>query len=647
MLGGRSVRWWLAAVLGLAATNALADSYRLAFSKSENIEIFVEHAAGTPWCAPHLSLRAVHGGSSDTAALARLLPKLGALLNSQCPNATGLDWVSTDTNGRPVANGTSSKADLWALRVTPAPAVPPVAAAPPTPLPEPAPVPTPVPIPKPEPPTPMPQPTPAPAPRPEPVPSPPPAPIAAPVPAPAAAAPVAPVAAPAAQPTPTPPATPPAAVAPMLADFDIGGWKPGDGSRTGPLAEVLSEMKDQNGCRVLTRIDTRTDMNFVTLKSVDLTCGTDGYASGPGRLTLERSDGVPIARTSQLWFSGGIPFTQEVKARRLAAIDKQNTLWFHLASDVDTRTHFLLRARATHYGGIGVWQIDPQIDALTDQADRFRQAEAIRHAVNTALVALDAADVTRASRANLVFTSDFERGTVAGDANHLLYSISVWRGRDRRSKAWGPWQYNLQQANNYLFQRDARLARQKQMEEQRAEQQRRYAEQREAQRLRMEQARAVAEQRRNLQTYQQLVDEATRDPQRLRSRLESDLAYQPLSGGTYAALVAGGKRKIQRIVRVDGSDGPDAEVDWPYAMRLTGKSDLASGWYRVDGEVTLDAKRRDDEGLPLTLLSAQTVMPCKNEGCTDLLDPLAVTRMTLGQPEWTPEAAQAALQRQQ
>ena len=46
----------------------------------------------------------------------------------------------------------------------------------------------------------------------------------------------------------------------------------------------------------------------------------------------------------------------------------------------------------------------------------------------------------------------------------------------------------------------------KQMEEQRAEQQRQYAEQREAQRLRMEQARRVAEQRRNLQTYQQLVD---------------------------------------------------------------------------------------------------------------------------------------------
>lgn len=447
-------------------------------------------------------------------------------------------------------------------------------------------------------------------------------------------------------PAPPPPIVTPAP-APAVARFAVGDWTPGDGSRTGALADALSEMTDQNGCRVLTRIDARTDMTYMTLKSDGLSCGANGYASGRGRLILERSDGVAIGRTGQLWFAGGIPFTQEVSATRLAAADKRHTLWLHLASDAETRTHYLLRARATSYGGIGAWQVDPQIDAVTEQVDRFRQADAIRAAVDAALVALDAAGVDRAARANLLFASDFERGTVAGEADHLLYGISVWRGRDRRSKDWAPWQYNLQQANNYLFQRDARLARQKQMEEQRAEQQRVYAEQREAQRLRMERARLANEQRRNLQTYQQFVDEAARDPQRLRSRLESDIKYAPLSGGAYAGLVSGGKRKIQRIVRVDGSDGDDAEVDWPYAMRLVGQRALESGWYRVEGEVTLDVTRRDDEGLPLTLLAVQSAMPCKNEGCTDLLDPLAVTRMTLGQPDWTPEAAQADLQRTQ
>ena len=63
MVGGRSAAWWLAGALGLVSLHALAGYYRLAFSKSENIEIFVEHAAGTPWCAPRICrLRAVHGG---------------------------------------------------------------------------------------------------------------------------------------------------------------------------------------------------------------------------------------------------------------------------------------------------------------------------------------------------------------------------------------------------------------------------------------------------------------------------------------------------------------------------------------------------------------------------------------------------------
>ena len=123
-------RYLLLAALALPATVAVADSYRLAFSQSENIELFVEHPAGRPWCAPKLSLRAVHGGVAETAGLARLLPKLGALLNTQCPQATTIDWVSQRPDGSAFAQGTSSKAELWALRVAPTTQVPPVAAAP-------------------------------------------------------------------------------------------------------------------------------------------------------------------------------------------------------------------------------------------------------------------------------------------------------------------------------------------------------------------------------------------------------------------------------------------------------------------------------------------------------------------------------------
>ena len=123
-------------------------------------------------------------------------------------------------------------------------------------------------------------PAPAPPSPPEPLPRSPPAPIAVPAPAPTPAR--LRLRSRRQRQCPAATATPAPVVTPVLADFDIGGWKLGDGSRTGPLAEALTEMKDQNGCRVLTRIDARTDMKFIALKSADMTCGADGYGSGPG-----------------------------------------------------------------------------------------------------------------------------------------------------------------------------------------------------------------------------------------------------------------------------------------------------------------------------------------------------------------------------
>jgi len=117
----------LGAVLTVASATVDAAAFRLAFSKAENIEIFVDHADGAAWCSPLLKVRAVHGGEPDQAALARLLPRLGSLLDAQCPAATRIEWASTTPDGRPVARGTSTKAQQWALRTD---AMPPVAAAP-------------------------------------------------------------------------------------------------------------------------------------------------------------------------------------------------------------------------------------------------------------------------------------------------------------------------------------------------------------------------------------------------------------------------------------------------------------------------------------------------------------------------------------
>src|SRR5690606_1806227 len=104
-------------------------------------------------------------------------------------------------------------------------------------------------------------------------------------------------------------------------------------------------------------------------------------------------------------------------------------------------------------------------------------------------------------------------------------------------------------------------------------------------------------------------------------------------------------RKVSLIVRVSDDDDGDAKVDWPYDMRLVGQADLEEKWYLVSGEVSLDKKRRDDEGLPLTLLTSEpgAIVACEKEGCSDMADPLAMMRMKLGDPAWSPEVAQEAI----
>ena len=697
-----------------------AASFRLAFSRAENVEIFVEHAEGVAWCSPKLEVRAVYGGAPDEDALSRLFPKLGALLDAQCPAANIIEWVSATADGRKVAQGTSAKADLWTLRTSPTAvaeastgsltadtiASPPETRPPPTPpVPEaevpqqvasttapasPATIETEVASPEPPaapeitvgvmPSHDMPTAqvpvvpeasqqvasTAVPAPTaeaeaggretPDEAPSP-------------AQAPVAVIPPPVATPAPSrtePPATPPANViatetpsppqAP-IGDFAIRGWKPADEAVVRQSAGFLTELEDQNGCRMVTRFDRPLDLQYLSLRSEGLECDSDGYLSGQGRVALERSDGAIVARTGQLWFAGGLGFNQQVERARIAASDAQRNLWLYLGGDLDTRTHFMLRARPANQGVLGIWTIDPQVDAVTEQDSRFREAQHIREAIAAALSALETYAMPGAASARILFSSDFQRGTVAGDQNYLAYMINASRRVDRRTrKVTGEWQFNLQQGANYVFQRDARLAQQKRaeeareaqrvmMEQQQEAQRVRMAQQREAQRRQQEIAQQINQEQRSLQTYRQFVDEAARDPNRLLSRIESDIGYEPFSGGAYAQLVGGGASTISRIVRVDGRDGDDAKILWPYEMRLIGRRDLADGWYRIQGRVTVDANRRDGDDLPLTLVAASEdgVQPCAQAGCEDLATPVSLTRMTLGVPDWTPEASEARI----
>lgn len=79
----------------MAGGSAHAEEYRLAFSKGEQIEIIINNANQDSWCSAKLKLEARYQATPNPEGLARLMPKIGQLMKTQCPQATQLSWIST------------------------------------------------------------------------------------------------------------------------------------------------------------------------------------------------------------------------------------------------------------------------------------------------------------------------------------------------------------------------------------------------------------------------------------------------------------------------------------------------------------------------------------------------------------------------
>lgn len=404
------------------------------------------------------------------------------------------------------------------------------------------------------------------------------------------------------------------------------------------LTPFLSTMQDQNDCKIVSVFNLGDEAAYLNLVSEGVSCSADGYAQGKGRLRLERSDGAQILRTGELWFSDGLAFDTpalQLKRSDIVAAHDGRTVWFGLGSNAQAHRHYLLRANLAQFrGGIGAWQLQPQLDVLTAQPEAFRQAAQIRLAVDEALAVLQQA-IPDARQAYLIFADNAEQGIWQRNSQHQLYGINASRRYDYRTgKPQGEWRYNLQQAQNYLFQREARQAQEQRREEERKERERQ-----------IELGRQARVERDNLRRYAQLQALAANGAAQLRAQVERDLRYQPGSGSTYARLVAGGNDNLMRIVRVDGRKGDNATVDWPYPMQLVGRKDLKKGWYWIQGTRRLDAAMLDDDDLPLSLVDVQDtgIHACEKADCEDFLDPLAIVRLQLGKPDWTPQAAQALI----
>lgn len=118
------MKLWLTGVLTLLmATNAWAENYNIASSRSKNLDVWIDNVKSQEpqdWCARQVPLRIVLKGDGSTAVLDDFMPKVGALMVRACGKITTLNWHTEDANGKLLAQGSADKASGWQVNVAPA-----------------------------------------------------------------------------------------------------------------------------------------------------------------------------------------------------------------------------------------------------------------------------------------------------------------------------------------------------------------------------------------------------------------------------------------------------------------------------------------------------------------------------------------------
>ncbi|KGT90568.1 hypothetical protein JK231_08975 [Pantoea sp. JGM49] len=100
----------------LLALNAQADDYRVVYSPSLSLEVYIDNVASNSpndWCKETLPLRIVSGKSTDSSILTSFLPRVGTLLANQCGTLDEIPWQMTNKDGSVLANGSAAKLQNW------------------------------------------------------------------------------------------------------------------------------------------------------------------------------------------------------------------------------------------------------------------------------------------------------------------------------------------------------------------------------------------------------------------------------------------------------------------------------------------------------------------------------------------------------
>ncbi len=110
------MKFWLPAIALLIATAAHAEDYRVVYSPSLALEVFIDNVesnAPRDWCQDTIHLRLVSGESKESSILTSFLPRVGKLLNNQCSKLVELPWQMTNAAGTVLAAGTAAKEQDW------------------------------------------------------------------------------------------------------------------------------------------------------------------------------------------------------------------------------------------------------------------------------------------------------------------------------------------------------------------------------------------------------------------------------------------------------------------------------------------------------------------------------------------------------
>ena len=611
------------------------QSHRLAFSKANNVEVFVDYDANNEWCSAELAMRfAFTTATTDLAVVDSLLPKLGVLLDSQCAAAEHVAWQAVAKAGDVTARGEATKVSGWqsilqtnlkaeeaeqakqAEVAKQAEEVKQVETA-----------------------------------------------------KQAAEAKLAETAKQAEEAKQAEAAkqaeeakqaeaakqaeegkqaeaakqAEQAKQAEAAKPMVVAGWQPKSPEQALNSGYKFTELTDSNGCKYRFKNDFNLGQQPFTINST-ASCDDQGYAHGVAQIEIVRSDGK-LLYNDERYFLYGIPFEKEHQLP-LVDMDKEGNAILLLSQDPENEYYYIIKASPEYrstwsMGNKVMWGVDEgNVYLLTEHEDDFRKANSIKVAALGAASAYEKHFVNQ-RRYSFYAATDMDAGVISKDREHLLYQVNV--DKERGSNQWN---LDLNRATNYLFQKEERLAREKEREEQRLAQEKKREEQRLAQQRQRELDRVALHAERQLQTHQRYLD-SQQDLEQMIENRTNNIFFNKENTQNYQRLMQGEAGGYQQVVHIAKEAKGEHWLDYPYQAVISdteSSPSLNKGWYFIAGHQTLDTSRKDEQGFPLTSIKPTQVYECDDKGCQDFFTPLNLTRLEYDDPNWTPEQAKQQVQ---